>query len=96
MSKLSIAEKQSAASADRKDKFGKRQDLMFILKNKSFAYELVYGEFSCLARSEGKKENDDIKPWQETNDGMFWAHKKYKPAKGDFGIIGLQVADTPL
>ncbi|CAH1767452.1 5518_t:CDS:2 [Entrophospora sp. SA101] len=39
---ISIAEKQSTASADRKGKFGKRPDLMFILKHKEFAYELVY------------------------------------------------------
>ncbi|CAH1767999.1 10536_t:CDS:2, partial [Entrophospora sp. SA101] len=39
---ISIAEKQSTASADRKGKFGKRPDLMFILKHKEFVYELVY------------------------------------------------------
>ncbi|CAJ0846539.1 8293_t:CDS:2, partial [Entrophospora sp. SA101] len=93
---ISIAEKQSTASADRKGKFGKRPDLMFILKHKEFAYELVYGEFSRLVCTEDKKENDNIKLWRETNDGMFWAHKKYKPAKDEFGIIGLQVAGRTL
>ncbi|CAJ0907528.1 11647_t:CDS:2 [Entrophospora sp. SA101] len=82
---ISIAEKQSTASADRKGKFGKRPDLMFILKHKEFVYELVYGEFSRLVCTEDKKENDNIKLWRETNDGMFWPIRSINQLKMNSG-----------
>ena len=30
------------------------------------------------------------------NDGMYWAHKGYKPDKDDFDIIGIQIARTEM
>ncbi|CAI2188712.1 12363_t:CDS:2, partial [Funneliformis geosporum] len=41
-------------------------------------------------------ENDKVKTWRETNDGMYLAHKECKSDKDKFGIIGIQVAGTEM
>ncbi|CAG8735260.1 11345_t:CDS:2, partial [Cetraspora pellucida] len=67
---ISMAEKQSVASAERKGEgyLGKKPDTMFILNQEE----------------------------RETNDGMDWVRNKCKPAKGKFGIVGIQEAGNVL
>ncbi|CAG8854887.1 24427_t:CDS:2, partial [Gigaspora margarita] len=94
---ISMAEKKSVASSERKGGHsGKKPDMMFVLNQEEVLYELVYAEFSRLVCTKEKKEKDDIKLWRETNDGMDWVRNKCKPAKGKFGIIGIQVAGNVL
>jgi len=67
---------------------------MFLLKRKGKIFELVFGESSRLLCSDAKKEEDEVKLWRETNDGMFLVRQGCKPEKGQFGVIGVQVAGT--
>ncbi|CAG8671820.1 16587_t:CDS:2 [Dentiscutata erythropus] len=39
-----------------------------------------------------KIDDDAVKLWRETNNGMYWVYKGCRPEKDEFGIIGLQVA----
>ncbi|CAG8630731.1 2315_t:CDS:2, partial [Racocetra persica] len=91
---VSSSERKSNASADRKGngRFGKRPDIMFVMKRGEKNYELIYTECSRLSCSEKKERDDGVKLWRETNDGMYWTRKGCKPDKGEFGIIGVQVA----
>ncbi|CAG8664084.1 10202_t:CDS:2, partial [Racocetra persica] len=91
---ISTAERQSVASADRKGKSGtgKRPDIMFIINYKERIHELTFAECSRLVCTEDKEKTDQVKLWREMNDGLFWSRKACKPDKGEFGIIGVQVA----
>ncbi|CAG8457066.1 25434_t:CDS:2 [Gigaspora rosea] len=83
---ISIAEWQSIASADRKGKSGtgKRPDIMFIVNHKVRIHELAFAECSRLVCTEEKKKTDQVKLWQEMNDGLFWSRKGCKLDKGEF------------
>jgi len=65
---------------------------MFVMKHDGKKYELIYVESSRLSCTPQKEKDDEIKLWRETNDGMYWVHKSSGPDKGEFGIIGIQVA----
>ncbi|CAG8837290.1 10755_t:CDS:2, partial [Racocetra persica] len=93
---ITTAEKESLASKNRKGKYGKKPDIMFMLKHKKKKYELMYGECSRLVCDEQKEEMDRTKLWREINDGMFWVHKGCLPTKEEFGIVGIQVAGARL
>ncbi|RGB23410.1 hypothetical protein C1646_806572 [Rhizophagus diaphanus] len=82
------------ASADRKGEgqTGRQPDIMFVMKHDGKKYELIYVESSRLSCTPQKKKDDEIKLWHETNDGMHWMHKLSGLDKGEFGIIGIQVA----
>ena len=71
---------------------GRRPDIMFVMKHDEKKYELIYVECSRLSCILQKEKDDEIKLWREANDGMYWAHKSPGPDKGEFGIIGMQVA----
>jgi hypothetical protein len=65
---------------------------MFVMKHDRKKYELIYVESSRLSCTLQKEKDDEIKLWRETNDGMYWVLKSSGPDKGEFGIIGMQVA----
>ena len=69
---------------------------MFTSKENYKYYELMYTECSRITCTDKKEENDDIKLWRECNDGIYWAHKSRRLEKGQFGIIGIQVAGCKL
>ncbi|CAG8711213.1 13609_t:CDS:2, partial [Racocetra persica] len=85
---ISMAEKKSVASSERKGEghLGKKPDMMFILNREEVSYELVYAEFSRLVCTDQKNKKDDIKLWRETNDGMDWVRNKCKPAKDEADV----------
>ncbi|KAG9300935.1 hypothetical protein G9A89_004993 [Geosiphon pyriformis] len=43
-----------------------------------------------------EREDDEIKLWRETNDGLYWIRQRLKPDKEQFGIVGMQVAESVL
>ncbi|CAG8518733.1 20642_t:CDS:2 [Gigaspora margarita] len=45
-----------------------------------------------LAQIGNEKEDYEVQVWRETNDGLYWTRKTLKPDKGEFGIVGVQVA----
>ncbi|CAG8816375.1 277_t:CDS:2, partial [Cetraspora pellucida] len=53
-------------------------------------YELTYSECSRITCTKQKEDDDDVKLWRESNDGMYWAHKSRRLEKEQFGIIGIQ------
>ena len=63
------AERQSAASASRKEKeyIGKQPDFMYLQKREGKIFELVFDEYSRLLCSDTKKKekkDDKIKLWR--------------------------------
>ena len=50
-------------------------------------YELMYVEYSRIFCNKQKEDDDNVKLWRETNDGMYWVQKSHKPEKGQVGII---------
>lgn len=95
---ISSSERQSIASADRKGdgQFGRRPDVMFVMKNNKKNYELLFTECSRLSCTKQKERDDQVKLWREVNDGMYWTDKSCRPDKDEFGIIGVQVAGKRL
>jgi hypothetical protein len=85
------AERQSAASADRKGGRGKRPDIMFLVKKQEKLYELIFVECSRLVCPDSKKVEDKAKLWRETNDGMAFVRKSCTP-EDSFATLGIQVA----
>lgn len=68
---------------------------MFVCMEDGKFYELMYVECSRITCTK-QKEDDDVKLWRESNDGMYWAHKSRRLEKEQFGIIGIQVAGRKL
>lgn len=95
---VSSSERQSTASADRRGdgRTGRRPDVMFMVKRGVKKYELLYTECSRLFCTAQKEKDDEVKLWRECNDGMYWVNNSCKPNKGEFGIIGMQVAGNKL
>ncbi|CAG8709893.1 36272_t:CDS:2, partial [Gigaspora margarita] len=89
---VSIAERQNLASKDRRGEYGKRPDVMLLVRYKQKTHELVYAECSRLVCDEKKIEDDRTKLWRELNDGMNWTSKSCKIDSDQFGILGIQVA----
>lgn len=69
---------------------------MLVLKESDKFYELMYAECSRIFCNKQKKDDDHVKLWREANDGMYWVQKSRKPEKGQFGIVGVQVAGQKL
>jgi len=69
---------------------------MLVSKESDKLYELMYVECSRIFCNKQKEDDDNVKLWRETNDGMYWVQKSRKPEKGQFGIIGVQVAGQKL
>jgi hypothetical protein len=69
---------------------------MLVSKESDKLYELMYVECSRIFCNKQKKDDDKVKLWRETNDGMYWVQKSRKPEKGQFGIIEVQVAGQKL
>ncbi|RHZ89310.1 hypothetical protein Glove_16g162 [Diversispora epigaea] len=95
LSFISISERQSIASADRRGT-GRRPDIMFIIEYLDVFFELMYIECSQLLCTEQKKVNDDIKLWRECNDGMYYTRKTLNLDKDQFKIIEVQIAGDTL
>ncbi|CAG8720182.1 16717_t:CDS:2, partial [Acaulospora morrowiae] len=51
---------------------------------------------SANRKGSTKKDDDKIKLWRETNDGLYWIRQSLKPDKDQFGIVGIQVAGSVL
>ena len=49
---------------------------MYLLKHENKIFEFIYGEYSRLICTNNKKDEDKVKLFKETNDGMYWIHKK--------------------
>ncbi|CAJ0833004.1 10149_t:CDS:2 [Entrophospora sp. SA101] len=72
---ISTSERQSIASANRRKESGhsgRRPDIMFVIEDKGYVYELMFSECSQLVCNERKKSDDDIKLWREANNGISW------------------------
>ena len=69
---------------------------MLVSKESDKLYELMYVECSRIFCNKQKEDDDNVKLWRETNDGMYWVQKSHKLEKGQFGIIGVQVARQKL
>ncbi|PKY53856.1 hypothetical protein RhiirA4_447785 [Rhizophagus irregularis] len=95
---ITTFERQSIASSDRRGdgRTGRRPDIMLVSKESDKLYELMYVECSRIFCNKQKEDDDNVKLWRETNDGMYWVQKSRKPEKGQFGIIGVQVAGQKL
>ncbi|CAG8713211.1 7977_t:CDS:2, partial [Racocetra persica] len=94
---ISTSERESIASADRKDgQMGRRPDIMFIVNHLDMLFEIMYVECSRLVCIQKKKDDDDIKLWRECNDGMYYTRKTLSPEKEQFGIVGIQIAEDTL
>ncbi|CAG8489547.1 23837_t:CDS:2, partial [Gigaspora rosea] len=76
------------------EKTGRRPDIMFVCMEDSKFYELMYTECFKITCTKRKEDDDDVKLWHESNDGMYWAHKSRRLEKEQFGIIGMQVAGS--
>ncbi|CAI2198238.1 1674_t:CDS:2, partial [Funneliformis geosporum] len=96
--KIADVIKESITSADRKGEgqVGRQPDIIYVVKYLDVFFELIYIECSRIYCSQQKKIDDEIKLWRESNDGMFWVRKVHKPEKGQFGIVGVQVAGNML
>jgi hypothetical protein len=69
---------------------------MLVSKECDKLYKLMYVECSRIFCNKQKEDDDNVKLWRETNDGMYWVQKSRKLEKGQFGIIGVQVAGQKL
>ncbi|CAG8525100.1 7416_t:CDS:1 [Cetraspora pellucida] len=60
---ISISERESLASADRKEdsQVGRRPDIMFMIKHLNMLFEIIYIKCSRLVCTPQKKDDDDIK-----------------------------------
>ncbi|CAG8526860.1 16450_t:CDS:10 [Gigaspora margarita] len=88
---LSSAERQSLASADRRER-GKQPDIMFLEMCCKKIYKLMYIKCSHLICTNCKKKDDEAKLWREMNDEMCYVYKSCRPVRNKFGILGIQVA----
>ncbi|CAG8556483.1 9652_t:CDS:2 [Acaulospora morrowiae] len=107
---MSTAERQSMASKIRKSlgvneersscppkvPIGKKPDVMLMEKCGGKIFELAYVESSRVVCTNSKKENDSIKLWRETLDGVSLIGTACRPTSNQFGIIGIQVAGEDL
>src|SRR5688572_8744398 len=83
---LSTAERQSIASKARRnagvaeERMEKKPDIMGIMKQEEKILELVYVESSCIICTNSKKEDDAVKLWRETLDGISFIEALCRPA----------------
>ena len=107
---MSTAERQSIASKVRKSLgvneeesshsprvlIGKKPNVMVMEKCGGKIFELAYVESSQVICTNSKKEDDSIKLWRETLDGISLVGITCRPTSNQFGIVGIQVAGEDL
>ncbi|RHZ84087.1 hypothetical protein Glove_85g72 [Diversispora epigaea] len=105
---LSTAERQSMTSKARKSlgsneersihkiPIEKKPDVMVMAKYRDKIFELAYVESSRILCTRLKKEDDLVKLWRETLDGISFVGVAYRPTNNQFGIVGIQVAGEDL
>ncbi|RHZ66442.1 hypothetical protein Glove_307g51 [Diversispora epigaea] len=105
---LSTAERQSIASKTRrssssneersiqKNLIGKKPDVMVMTKYRGKVFELTYVESSRVICTKSKKDDDSVKLWRETLDGISFVGNACRPASNQFGIVGIQVGGEKL
>ncbi|CAG8575266.1 1880_t:CDS:2, partial [Paraglomus brasilianum] len=92
---LSTAERQSAASKARRKaevgsgRRGKSPDIMAIERWEEKVIELLYVESSRVVCTDKKANDDYVKLWRETLDGVNYVSSLMQ---NQFGIVGIQVA----
>ncbi|CAG8669874.1 4623_t:CDS:2, partial [Ambispora gerdemannii] len=74
----------------------KYQSIAMIKKCGDKIFELAYIESLQVICTNSKKENNVIKLWRETQDGISLVSIAYKPTSNQFDIVGIQVADEDL
>ncbi|CAG8708432.1 12516_t:CDS:2, partial [Ambispora leptoticha] len=95
---LSTAERQSLASKARRnigfsgERMGKKPDVMMMIKIMEKIFELAYVESSRINCSKTKKNDDYVKLWRETLDGVSFIDATCRPMANQFGVEGIQVA----
>ena len=67
-----------------------------LLKRDEKILELMYVESSRIICTNSKKVDDNVKLWRETLDGMSFIGASCRPARNQFGVVGLQIAGTDL
>ena len=107
---LSTAERQSIASKTRKSlgsneerssqtpktPIGKKPDVMLMEKCGGKIFEIAYVESSRIICTNSKKDDDSVKLWRETQDGISFVNIACRPLSNQFGIVGIQVAGEEL
>ncbi|CAG8461134.1 8587_t:CDS:2, partial [Scutellospora calospora] len=99
---LSTAERQSIASKARrnagvdKERIGKKPDIMGLLKYDEKIAEFMFAECFCIVCCNSKKDDNDVKLWRETLDGMSFLDSLCRPTSNQFGVVGIQVAGTTI
>ncbi|RHZ69783.1 hypothetical protein Glove_278g37 [Diversispora epigaea] len=105
---LSTAERQSMASKACKSfgsneerpthrtPIGKKPDVMVMVKYGGKIFELAYIESSRILCTKSKREDDSVKLWRETLDGISFVGVACRPTNNQFGIVGIQVANEDL
>ncbi|CAG8769446.1 hypothetical protein C2G38_684751 [Gigaspora rosea] len=88
---LSTAEHQSIASKTRRNA-GVGKERMGLLKHDGKIVEFMFAECSRIICCNSKKDDDDVKLWRETLDGMSFID----PTGNQFGVVGIQVAGTTI
>lgn len=95
---LSTAERQSLASKARRnigvegERMGKKPDVMMLIMAEEKVFELGYVESSRINCSKTKNDDDYMKLWRETVDGVSLIDATCRPKTNQFGIVGIQVA----
>jgi len=88
---------QSIASRNRRSEnsnhslIGKKPDAILALNTNNTKYELLYVECSRILCNSQKQDDDSVKLWRVCNDGMSWVWKSCKPARNQFGVVGIQI-----
>ena len=75
---------------------GKKPDIMGLLEQDEKIIELLYTESSRIVCSNSKKSDDEVKLWKEILDGTSYISALCRPARNQFGIVGIQVAGTTM
>ncbi|CAG8598566.1 6451_t:CDS:2 [Ambispora gerdemannii] len=70
---------------------GKKPDVMVMEKCGGKIFELARVESSRVVCTNSKKEDDSIKLWRETLDGISLVGITCRPKSNQFGIVGIQV-----
>ncbi|CAB4381326.1 unnamed protein product [Rhizophagus irregularis] len=107
---LSTAEWQSIASKTRKSlgsneertthpqktPIGKKPDVMLMEKCGGKIFEIAYVESSRIVCTNSKKDDDSVKLWRETQDGISFVNIACRLLSNQFGIVGIQVSGEEL
>ena len=70
----------------------KSPDIMAIERWEEKVIELLYVESSRVVCTDKKANDDYVKLWRETLDGVNYVSSLCRPTSNQFGIVGIQVA----